>query len=81
MNDKKVKRFRCYDAGGNPHDVMVGRQDIYETKSNKVIDIYLSATYHGDHDEFWIVEVLECGKRFHNAKSIDFFELEEKDGI
>ena len=39
----------------------------------------MSATYHGDHDEFWIVECTKINDKFvetarHNPKFIESFE-------
>lgn len=78
MNGRKVRTFRTSDSNGNPCDIQVGYRDIARGASpdSLVTDIYLSATYHGDHDEFWIVEVVGGRERRHNLKSVDHFELE-----
>lgn len=47
MNGKEIARFEYTAADGNPYEKYVGMRGI--TK------IHLSATYHGDRDEFWVV--------------------------
>lgn len=77
MNGQKVSSFRAYDDHGNPHDIRIGCQDFNPLggdRQDKVTDIYLSATYHGDHDEFWIIEVIGDRLRRHSLKAVDYFE-------
>ncbi len=78
MNGKKIRAFRIHDHEGNPRDILTGERDVFSTKPGDIVThIYLSATYHGDRDEFWIVEVLGGRERRHNLKSVDYFEFEK----
>ena len=79
MNGMKVNAFRVRDTGGNPHDITIGYSNIMGARPDCGIttDIYFSATYHGDRDEFWIVQVLTTGEVRHNARMVECFELED----
>lgn len=82
MNGKKVLRFYIeQNVLGNPYSSMVGMKVYNENRSmgvreRVVEDIYVEATYHGDRDEFWIVEKFSDGvERRHNMKYVKSFDL------
>ncbi len=79
MNGRKITSFRCYDDNGNPHDSRVGSRAItHRDNIVGITDIYLSATHHGDHDEFWIVVKCADGSEIrYNPNRVDYFHLAE----
>ena len=62
MNGKEIIGFQFTDSNGN---------DVFKKEMLGITKIFLSATYHGDHNEFWIV-VEKDGKETerHNCKFV-----------
>lgn len=77
---RRILRFRVRDENGNLHDIQIGSRDYLrplDTRSTpKVTQIYFSGTHHGDHDQFWIVQIMDDGNsRMHNVKAVEFFDF------
>jgi len=88
MHARKIKLFKTWDARGNEAIIQLGSRNVFSDDyppKEFVTDIYLSATYHGDRDEFWIVEIIGSKDTFknrerrHNLKHVAMFEFEEKE--
>lgn len=61
MNGKEILRAEVIMADGNPYPIEA-RADLlphHKLGDRVVKSLHLSATYHGDHDQFWVVVVGE----------------------
>lgn len=80
MNGRKIKMFRGMDNHGNPYVATVGSQKMnwrLGEDEDLTTGIYLSATHHGQYDEFWVVQVFDKKEIYHNPKSLDHIEFAE----
>ena len=61
-NGKKIESIYFLDAPGGMHKILACSDEV---------DLIFSATYHGDHDEFWVKE-LRNGKEVarYNCKNL-----------
>lgn len=78
MDGREVTQFMHTAADGNPYRLEVGSwiPDNYGAAPIMIKSIHLSATYHGDRDEFWVVAVCEDGSEVrYNPKALDYFHL------
>lgn len=70
MNGKPIKIIYWQDTGNG---------NIVSLESSDDILLEMSATHHGDHDEFWVAEYHKIDNEFrevsrHNTRYIESFE-------
>lgn len=70
MHGKQILQIEVERADGNPYIYQRGYELDYKHPELKIERMELSATYHGDHDEFWVLLIGAKGEiaRF-NAKA------------
>jgi len=79
-NGRKIRLLLVRDYCGNPVVLRVGnelpRLRFEADQSVEVTDMYIEASYHGDHDLFFAVLQLGNGNRLLlNVKNIELVEL------
>ncbi len=54
MDGKKVAKLEAIQADGNPYEFRPGVAH-HQLGGRTIETLELSATFHGDHDQFWVV--------------------------
>lgn len=74
-NGREVLSMAVMDSRGNDHLLRVGYGDMDNTGLPEISSMKMSATYHGDHDEFWIVVMRGDVEQRYNCKQVRHFAL------